>query len=91
MKHLLTAALITAGTMAAADCFPRDDMVDLLKNEYYLTMRFGGLSHDGNLIEIWVNESGVWIATATYPNGVTCDVSGGYAGDFFFEKTGDKL
>lgn len=90
MKHLITAALIALAGPVVAQCYERDAMKDILRNDHYLNMRFGGLTADGNLIEIWIDESGNWVATATYANGMMCAVSDGYAGDFFLPK-GEKL
>lgn len=75
MRHLFTVpVLILAATASqAAQCGPRDDVAEALREQFGEVVQVQGLSADGRLMEIWSNPgTGTWTATMTSQAGVTC-------------------
>ncbi|MFD1195619.1 hypothetical protein ACFQ3C_13175 [Seohaeicola saemankumensis] len=81
---LLTLALATMAPAAdprnAANCAPRDKVVERLAGTYGETRRSIGLGANNALIEVYASDdSGSWTITETLPSGLTCLVASGQA------------
>lgn len=94
MLKKLALACLTAGAAGAsppadaANCGPREAVIEKLKSKYAEHFIAGGLRKTRTtqaIVEIWSSpDSGTFTVLLTAPNGVTCIVA---AGTDFFEGT----
>ena len=68
-------------------CAPHADMTAGLASKFSETIVAIGLTRDGQMMEIYVSETGTWTAVFTAPNGMSCMVADGSA----FERIVAKL
>lgn len=93
MKTKLTicAALMAAtlaGPALAANCAPRDMIVDRLAEKYGESRQSMGLGANNAVVEVFASEeTGTWTITVTSVHGVTCLVASGQA----FESIAEVL
>ena len=91
--HILTSALLaglatSASAQNAANCAPRDKVIERLTTGFGETRQSIGLGANNALVEVFAStESGTWTITVTLPNGVTCLVASGQA----FETLAEAL
>lgn len=85
-RHLIAAALslssLPAGADAqnAANCAPRDVVVERLASRFGETRQSLGLGSNNAVVEVFASEqTGTWTITVTMPSGVTCLVASGNA------------
>jgi hypothetical protein len=83
MRYFLTACALTLATPAFAEttCMQRDELANALADQYGEQQRFVGLSADSNLFELWVSPGGSFTLLLTGPNGQTCVIIAGQAGN----------
>jgi hypothetical protein len=82
MKALIAAAAAACfavpAAASAANCAPRDKVVERLKDKYGEIQQSIGLGQRGAIVETFASEaSGSWTITVTTPNGVTCMIASG--------------
>ena len=76
----LFAALCAATpAVAAPQCAPRPQVLEVLADRYGEGRRAIGLAADGSVMEIFASASGTWSLTVTLPDGRTCLVASGSA------------
>ncbi len=75
----LVIAVATAPAHAqSANCAPRDQIIEHLKNNYGEHPIMMGLTPQNTVMEVFTsNETGTWTITVTLPNGTTCLVASG--------------
>lgn len=77
-----------AQAQTAANCAPRQQVVDRLATKYGETRQSMGLGANNAVVEVFASlESGSWTITVTMANGVTCLVASGQA----FEELAEAL
>lgn len=82
------ATLALAGAAQAAECGPRDQIVERLAQKYGETRRSIGLDAGNQVVEMFAADAtGTWTITVTKPNGRTCLIASGQA----FEAMADAL
>jgi len=65
---------------SAANCAPRDRVLERLASAYGETRQSIGLAANNGVVEVFASlESGSWTITVTMPSGVTCLVASGQA------------
>lgn len=89
LRRIVTVlALITIGIMgvfftpfdasAAPPCGERERVTKLLSEKYKENQASIGVTHNGGLIEVWVNqEDDTWSIIVTTPQGMACLVAAG--------------
>ena len=89
-KHFLAALVAISAVMTpayAAQCGPRDAVVDKLSSKYSEKLTAGGLQKTKKaaaVVEVWASpETGTFTVLMTNANGTTCIVA---AGTDFFES-----
>lgn len=96
MTHLTTlgtaalAALVAfpAKAQSAANCAPRDLVVERLASKYGESRQAMGLGANNAVVELFASgETGTWTITVTSANGITCLVAAGQA----FEEMAETL
>lgn len=93
MKQLIMLGLTTllaspVAAQTAANCAPRDVVVDRLAQRYGETRQSMGLGANNAVIEVFASdETGSWTITVTSANGITCLVASGQA----FEALAENL
>ena len=93
MKQLIMLGLTTllaspVAAQTAANCAPRDVVVDRLAQRYGETCQSMGLGANNAVIEVFASdETGSWTITVTSANGITCLVASGQA----FEALAENL
>ncbi len=81
---LAAAVVAVAGTGAAANCAPREAIVERLAAVYAESLTARGLQTGELLLEVWASaETGTFTVLMTSTNGVSCVVAAGT--DFFLE------
>jgi len=74
----VTIAFLAIGPAAAQSaCGPRDGIVKRLAEVYKESPRAMGIVGNGNLVEVFVSESGSWTMMVTVPGRPTCVFSAG--------------
>lgn len=68
----LVAAFFIVPALAQSVCGARDKIVKRLVDSYQESRHAMGLAANGNLVEIFVAESGSWTVLITRPDGPTC-------------------
>ena len=69
-----------AGPAAAANCAPRDTVVERLASKYGESRQSMGLGANNAVVEVFASEeTGTWTITVTSVHGVTCLVASGQA------------
>lgn len=82
------AALGLSGPAMAANCAPRDTVVDRLASKYGESRQSMGLGANNAVIEVFASsETGTWTITVTSVHGMTCLVASGQA----FEALAEAL
>lgn len=78
---MLTAALIAAGSSAAAEtlCGSRETVLKQLASEYQEAPVGIGLASNGAVVELLTSRSGTWTILVTSPRGSTCLMGTGEA------------
>ncbi len=67
-----------AGPAFAANCAPRDAVVDRLASKYGESRQSMGLGANNAVVEVFASsETGTWTITVTSVHGVTCLVASG--------------
>jgi hypothetical protein len=93
MKQLIMLGLtsllaLPAAAQTAANCAPRNVVVDRLAQRYGETRQSMGLGANNAIIEVFASdETGTWTITVTSANGITCLVASGQA----FEALAESL
>ena len=59
-------------------CGPRDKIVTRLNTVYQETRHAAGIAANGNLVEVFVAESGTWTIMISRPGGRSCVVATGH-------------
>lgn len=73
----ITLGLATPG-IAAANCAPRDVVVERLAERYGESRQSVGLGSNNAVVEVFASsETGTWTITVTSVNGMTCLVASG--------------
>lgn len=81
-------AVCLAGPVAAANCAPRETIVERLASKYGESRKSMGLGANNAVVEVFASEeTGTWTITVTSVHGVTCLVASGQA----FEPLADVL
>jgi hypothetical protein len=88
---LLSVALFAMASAAwAAECAPREVVVDQLTSKYGETRQSAALDQQNRLVEMFANlDTGSWTALATSPSGRSCVVSYGHSYEPITEAPGD--
>jgi len=90
-KLMMLAAIAATGLSGPADaanCAPRETVVDRLANKYGESRQSMGLGADNAVIEVFASpETGTWTITVTSVHGMTCLVASGQA----FEALAEAL
>lgn len=90
-KLTISAALVAAtlsGPAYAANCAPRETVVDRLAEKYGESRQSMGLGANNAVIEVFASEeTGTWTITVTSVHGMTCLVASGQA----FESIAEVL
>lgn len=95
-KRLLSSALIfgmaaIAPPAFAANCAPRDGLVERLQEQYSERLTAGGLQKSSTVdtvIEVWSSaHSGSFTVLMTHPTGISCVVA---SGENYFEVEAPK-
>ena len=78
-RFLLTAMMLgmTAGSASAMVCGEHQMLVTLLDQRYQERQRSLGMTSDGDLMEVYVSDSGSWTILARMPDGGACIVAKG--------------
>ncbi|MEM8774821.1 MAG: hypothetical protein AAGF53_07285 [Pseudomonadota bacterium] len=81
-------ALCLASPAIAANCAPRDLVVDRLAERYGESRQSMGLGSNNSVVEVFASEeTGTWTIVVTSVNGMTCLVASGQA----FEPVAEVL
>jgi hypothetical protein len=77
MKRLLLGlsaivALIIASPAVAAECGPRDQVIELLSQGYAEQPVARGMRSNGTMAELWLSPGGSWTVLISSPAGVAC-------------------
>lgn len=93
MRHLITMGLSVllatpVAAQTAANCAPREIIVEKLAEKYGETRQSMGLGANNAVIEVFASEeTGTWTITVTSVHGMTCLVASGQA----FEALAESL
>ena len=90
MKMTIPVAAVLAciATGAAANCAPRDVVVERLADRYGESRQSMGLGSNNAVVEVFASEeTGTWTITVTSVNGLTCMVASGQS----FEELDEEV
>ncbi len=73
----LAALLAPSATLAAPQCAPRPQVLEILADRFGEGRRVIGIAADGSVMEIFAAPSGTWSLTVTLPDGRTCLLASG--------------
>ena len=80
-KLMMLATLLATGLSGpaiAANCAPRDSVVDRLASKYGESRQSMGLGPNNAVVEVFASsETGTWTITVTSAHGMTCLVASG--------------
>lgn len=80
MMLAAVAAVVLSGPAVAANCAPRDMVVERLASKYGESRQSMGLGANNAVVEVFASsETGTWTITVTSVHGMTCLVASGQA------------
>lgn len=80
------AAAFLATPSVAANCAPRDTVIERLASLYGESRQSMGIGSNNSVVEVFASEdTGTWTITVTSAHGVTCLVASGQAFEALFE------
>jgi hypothetical protein len=77
MIRLALLLAMASSPVAAAQCGPRQIVIDQLAQTYGEARVGIGMAAGGNVLEVWSAPAGTWTVTVTTPAGVTCLMASG--------------
>ena len=75
---MICAGLLICAAVTALSCQPDEQFMALMEMENFSLLGAGVTSDNRGIIRFYVSVKGEWMATMTYPNGLTCKQGRGY-------------
>lgn len=75
----LPLVLLTSAPAGAAPCGKREDMVKFLDRTYKERPEAMGIAGSGQLVEVYVSQTGSWTIVMSLPSGHSCIIGAGEA------------